>query len=1197
MAASKRLKKFVLIGGGALLLLGVIAVLALPALVDVDRHRPRIEELAQEKIGREVKLGELGLSLFPGVAVTVDGLEVSDGAGGRLAGARQVRLGAGLGALLGGRLEIGHATLEEPEVVLRRDAEGRFELLELLGPRGESAGESRVSIAAVRLRDGRVVLEDASLGRGEVVRHEFTELDLDVEGLDRPGGPYRVRLSARLPSVSPEARVAWDGRLAPDLTGRGRLELEGIELASLRAHASALAGRDLSALAGRLEAEAELARDAAGGLEVDGRFAGRGLVLPREGAPALKLPDLELGLGLESDAEGAEVERFELETGSTTLSAKGRLELTEDARTLVLEVTDSVVRLEDVKALLGAVRPDLPLKGLGGERVHLGGRVRLVVAADSAELRRLDVDGLRVSGLRLALVRRADGRFDFQTAAPAKKSSKTGPAVSARDVVVKDVELRFEDRAVGDGAPVVTELSDLELEIAEWVPDEKTPIRLSASLAGGRASLEGSAGPIGKDSLPVDLRVRLEGLDVAALAPYLERYAGIAAESGRLEADSRLSGEKSTRLAVKGHLELDDARVELPGRGLRDLDLRVDHDLVVERGGDRVQLKELTVGLPGGPASFEGVLELPEGGPVSFDVGTRGPLRLTTADLDHLIALTGAQTGVRLEAQEPLVLDARLSRRKERFSVDGSVELREVLVRHALLGETPLQVAQANVALQGERVALDDLQLRLGATDLAGSLSLSGFDRHRVDFDLVSNEADLDELFAFVGRVGAGGDDAAAKPAGDDALGRTTAEGRLRVGRAGWGGLSFSDFDARVGLDRRRLTVTRSRVGLYGGTASADVGLDLSARPASFESTGELNGVRVRDLLSAGVGYQELAGVGGGRFRLSGRAGDPETAVRSVRGGGTLNLTDGVLGGLNVLAALERAEVFGERSLAELGARLAQEGTTFERLDAEYELSDGVLRLARLDTTTPEARIFAKGPVNLLEQRLDLDLDVTFDRELSARMREEGSRAAKWFWSQGEQAVRIPLKLVGRVTEPKAVIDWNAAMGQYAEGEIGRQLGDLLGGALGGGRREEPAPSEPAPQQPATSTPPEAPAPSASGPSVDIRRARLSGNFLVPDVKVEAVLNGRDLFGATVVVTDSGGRELARDENAFVNEVNAHYAGGASRSESTRIEVGWRLDGERVAGRKGLKVAITPRTRGGERGATATEAVAAKSLF
>src|ERR1044071_5682083 len=54
-----------LVGLGLLIVVVFIAVLALPAFVDVNRYRPQIESKLQDRLGRSVSLGKMGLSLSP----------------------------------------------------------------------------------------------------------------------------------------------------------------------------------------------------------------------------------------------------------------------------------------------------------------------------------------------------------------------------------------------------------------------------------------------------------------------------------------------------------------------------------------------------------------------------------------------------------------------------------------------------------------------------------------------------------------------------------------------------------------------------------------------------------------------------------------------------------------------------------------------------------------------------------------------------------------------------------------------------------------------------------------------------------------------------------------------------------------------------------------------------------------------------
>ena len=55
----------------------VLAVLALPFLLDANSFRPKIESELSQAIGREVKIGDLRLSIFKGT-VTAENLSIAD---------------------------------------------------------------------------------------------------------------------------------------------------------------------------------------------------------------------------------------------------------------------------------------------------------------------------------------------------------------------------------------------------------------------------------------------------------------------------------------------------------------------------------------------------------------------------------------------------------------------------------------------------------------------------------------------------------------------------------------------------------------------------------------------------------------------------------------------------------------------------------------------------------------------------------------------------------------------------------------------------------------------------------------------------------------------------------------------------------------------------------------------------------------
>ena len=72
---SRRVRILLWLGGGVLAL-GILALLLIPMLVDVNRYRDVIERRAEEALGREVDLGPMKLSLFPALAIRIQDVRI-----------------------------------------------------------------------------------------------------------------------------------------------------------------------------------------------------------------------------------------------------------------------------------------------------------------------------------------------------------------------------------------------------------------------------------------------------------------------------------------------------------------------------------------------------------------------------------------------------------------------------------------------------------------------------------------------------------------------------------------------------------------------------------------------------------------------------------------------------------------------------------------------------------------------------------------------------------------------------------------------------------------------------------------------------------------------------------------------------------------------------------------------------------------
>ncbi len=119
--------KKLLIGVGVLVVIVVLAIAALPFLVDVNRFRPRLESELTTALGREVKVGSLSLNLFGGT-ISADELTVADDrkfSTTPFLHARSLKLTVDLWALISNRkLNILGLLIDQPEIALIQSVQG-----------------------------------------------------------------------------------------------------------------------------------------------------------------------------------------------------------------------------------------------------------------------------------------------------------------------------------------------------------------------------------------------------------------------------------------------------------------------------------------------------------------------------------------------------------------------------------------------------------------------------------------------------------------------------------------------------------------------------------------------------------------------------------------------------------------------------------------------------------------------------------------------------------------------------------------------------------------------------------------------------------------------------------------------------------------------------------------------------------------
>ena len=190
MAGGAGRKSKIKIAAGAAAVL-IVAVTALPFLIDADQFRPQIESRLYAELGRDVRLGKLRLSLFSG-RLSVDDISIMDNpqfGESPFVTARSFYIGVKISPLVFSKeIQITKISLEHPSIYLRQSSKGEWNVSSLgakTGGKAETPAEKSGQAAEIRIErlqiiDGRVEIVQA--GKTPAA---FEKVTITVDNLSR----------------------------------------------------------------------------------------------------------------------------------------------------------------------------------------------------------------------------------------------------------------------------------------------------------------------------------------------------------------------------------------------------------------------------------------------------------------------------------------------------------------------------------------------------------------------------------------------------------------------------------------------------------------------------------------------------------------------------------------------------------------------------------------------------------------------------------------------------------------------------------------------------------------------------------------------------------------------------------------------------------------------------------------------------
>jgi AsmA protein len=416
------------------------------------------------------------------------------------------------------------------------------------------------------------------------------------------------------------------------------------------------------------------------------------------------------------------------------------------------------------------------------------------------------------------------------------------------------------------------------------------------------------------------------------------------------------------------------------------------------------------------------------------------------ADTLNLNALLGNASGKKdvatssTKASTKTDKPADLSALKTLF-LDGSINIGKILY-------SPYTLSGLNVGIKadGQKLALQGLDVKLDDTRIQGNVGVSQFSKPLYTFDLNIDKLDLNRYLP-ASETKAGDSKATEKMAdkGDQAIDLSAlkalnAQGSIRVGWLKYGKTEAKNLNIGLKAQDGLASLDPLNVDVYQGTVRGAVKLDARATPAVAIQQ-NLQNIAVGPLLVDTINNDMLSGNGNLNLNVTAQ-GNTVTALKKSLGGSVdLRMAEGAVKGFDLAGAIRDAKgklnVLKGQSNAETDK---SKKTDFSELTATFNIKNGVAHNDDLAMKAPVFRLTkgeSKGDIDIGKEQINYLAKPTLVNSLKG----QGGKDAEQLGSVG-----VPVKITGTFAAPKFGIDM-AALGQALAKSVALDaITDKLGG-------------------------------------------------------------------------------------------------------------------------------------------------------
>jgi AsmA protein len=384
------MKRFLKIVAIVIAVLVVIAI-AIPFFIDANTFRPKLEAELTDALGREVKVGNISLSLLSG-GVTADNISIADDpqfSKAPFVQAKAFKVGVEMIPLIFSRtLNITQLTLDQPQISLVKSENGEKWNFSSLGGKNPSApahttetaapktssqtpaqqgtggGNPNLSVGKLNVNNGRLTVSKADSTEAQRV---YDKVNIEVKNFSF-NSSFPLTMSANTPSGGTMKLSGTAGPINPTDAALTPLNAK-ISVQKMNLAASGFID-PAAGIAGIADLDSTVVSDGHDA-KVDGTLKATNLQVVKKGAPAGRPVDVKFAVVHNLARETGNITQGDVSMGQAVAHLTGTYDAHGKVTVVNLKLVGDKMPVDDLEAMLPAVGVILPPKATlkGGDLI------------------------------------------------------------------------------------------------------------------------------------------------------------------------------------------------------------------------------------------------------------------------------------------------------------------------------------------------------------------------------------------------------------------------------------------------------------------------------------------------------------------------------------------------------------------------------------------------------------------------------------------------------------------------------------------------------------------------------------------------------------------------------------------------------------------------------------------------------------